>query len=67
MSSEIEEKRHLIKLVFQNLSLKGKKVQFQGQKPFDTILNFANGPTLLQTTYKLREWLITNTTPTYLF
>lgn len=40
VSSEIEERRQLIKLVVQNLKLEGKKVQFQAQKPFDTILNY---------------------------
>lgn len=39
-SSEVEERRQLIKLVLQNLELEGKKVQFQAQKPFDTILNY---------------------------
>src|SRR3972149_10009787 len=46
-SSEIEEKRQLLKLTLQNLVLDGKKVQFQVQKPFDTILNFADSPSWL--------------------
>lgn len=46
-SSEIEEKRQLLKLTLQNLVLSGKKVQFQVQKPFDTILNFADSPSWL--------------------
>jgi hypothetical protein len=44
VSSEIEERRQLLKLTLQNLVLDGKKVQFQAQKPFDTILNFADSP-----------------------
>ncbi len=44
LSSEIEERRQLLKLVFSNLTMKGKKVQFEAQKPFDTILSFADSP-----------------------
>lgn len=46
-SSEIEERRQLLKLTLQNLVLDGKKVQFQVQKPFDAILNFADSPSWL--------------------
>ena len=46
-SSEIEERRQLLKLTLQNLVSQGKKVQFQVQKPFDTILNFADSPSWL--------------------
>lgn len=42
VGSEIEEKRQLLKITLQNLTLEGKKVQFQVQKPFDTILLYAN-------------------------
>jgi site-specific DNA recombinase len=38
-SSEVEEKRQLIKLVFLNLELKEKKIIFSVQKPFDLIVN----------------------------
>ena len=48
VSSEIEERRQLLKLTLQNLVLNGKKVQFQAQKPFDTILNFADSPSWLR-------------------
>lgn len=44
LSSEIEERRQLLKLVFSNLTMEGKKVQFEAQKPFDTILSFADSP-----------------------
>lgn len=41
MSSEIEEKRELLKLTLQNLKLKGKTVQYEAIKPFDKILFYA--------------------------
>ncbi|MCD6225468.1 recombinase zinc beta ribbon domain-containing protein [bacterium] len=37
-SSEAEEKRQLLKLVLQNCTLKGRKLQFTLKKPFDSIL-----------------------------
>lgn len=41
-SSEIEEKRQLLKLLLQNPTLDGKIVRFSLLKPFDTILNYAD-------------------------
>ena len=41
-SSEMHEKRQLLKLTLQNLTLKGKKVCYNWIKPFDTIANYAN-------------------------
>jgi len=41
-SSELHEKRQLIKLALQNLELKGKRVRFNWVKPFDTIANYAS-------------------------
>ena len=38
-SSEVEEKRQLIKLVLQNLELKEENLVFQAQKPFNLILD----------------------------
>jgi site-specific DNA recombinase len=38
-SSEVEEKRQLIKLILSNLRLSGKNLVFNAQKPFDLILN----------------------------
>jgi len=38
--SEVEEKRQLIKLILSNLRLDGKKLVFEPEKPFDSILNF---------------------------
>lgn len=41
-SSEVEERRQLLKLVLQNLRVEGKLVRYDGLKPFDTILNYAD-------------------------
>lgn len=42
ISSEIEERRQLVKLVLSNLNVEGKKVRYDAIKPFDTILNYAD-------------------------
>ncbi len=39
VSSEVEERRQLLKLVLQNLKLDNKKLVYTAQKPFDTLLN----------------------------
>lgn len=41
-SSEVEERRQLIKLALQNLRVEGKTVRYEAIKPFDTILNYAD-------------------------
>lgn len=41
--AEIDERRQLIKLVLSNLTLEGKKLRYEAVKPFDTILNCADG------------------------
>lgn len=41
-SSIAEEKRQLLALVLSNLQIKGKKVLYTLQKPFDTIYDCAN-------------------------
>ena len=41
-SSEVEERRQLIKLVLSNTRIEGKKVRFEAQKPFNQILDFAD-------------------------
>ncbi len=41
-SSEVEERRQLIKLALQNLRIEGKKVRYEAIKPFDSILHFAD-------------------------
>jgi len=38
-SSKVEQKRHLINFVLTNLQLKGKKLMFTVNKPFDLFLN----------------------------
>ncbi len=38
VSSEAEERRQLMKLVLRNLKLDNKKLVFEAQKPFDTLL-----------------------------
>ena len=41
-SSEMQEKRLLLKLTLQNLELEGKKVRFTYQKPFNEIADYAS-------------------------
>lgn len=41
-SSEVEERRQLIKLVLSNLRVEGKKVRYDAIKPFDTILDYSD-------------------------
>lgn len=42
VSSEVEERRQLIKLVLSNLRLDGEKVLYDAIKPFDSIIKFSN-------------------------
>lgn len=42
MSSEVEEKRQLIKLTLRNLRLEGRKVRYDFVKPFDQIFLYAD-------------------------
>lgn len=42
MSSEVEEKRQLIKLVLQNVRLDDENIVWDAQKPFDLILKTAD-------------------------
>ncbi len=41
-SSEVEQKRQLVKLTLQNLRLEGRNLRYEAIKPFDTILNYAD-------------------------
>jgi len=41
-SSELEERRQLLKFALQNCVLDGKKVRYTLQKPFDAILIYAS-------------------------
>ncbi|MCX7997064.1 MAG: recombinase family protein [Patescibacteria group bacterium] len=47
MSSEPEEKRLILKMAFQNLSLDGKIVRYEWKKPFDKIAFYASRPAWL--------------------
>lgn len=38
-SSEVDEKRQLIKLILSNLQVDGENIVYEAQKPFDLILN----------------------------
>jgi len=42
ISSEVEERRQLIKLVLSNLRIEGENVLYEAQKPFDLILKHAD-------------------------
>ena len=41
-SSELDEKRELIQMALQNLYMKGEKVEYDVQKPFNKILEYAS-------------------------
>lgn len=43
-SSEVEERRQLLRFVLSNLTLDSKTVRYEAVKPFDTILNFKDHP-----------------------
>ena len=43
ISSEVEQKRQLLKLILQNLMVEGKKVRIEAKKPFNFILDFVDG------------------------
>jgi len=45
--SEVEEKRQIIKLVLPNLRMDGKILRFEAQKPFDSLLVFADSQEML--------------------
>ena len=42
--SKADEKRQLMSLVLSNIRVSGKKVLYEVQKPFDTILKYAERP-----------------------
>ena len=48
ISSELEEKRQLIKLVLQSIKLEGKTIQFEAVKPFDTLLAYQPNQSMLR-------------------
>lgn len=44
-SSEVDEKRELVNLVFQNLKLEGKKMLTEVREPFSTMIGYKDCPT----------------------
>ena len=44
-SSEVDEKRQLLNLVFQNLKLEGKNLLIHTQEPFSTMMAYKQCPT----------------------
>jgi hypothetical protein len=53
-SSEVHERRLLLKLALQNLELKDKKVRFDWINPFDKIANLASRQAWLHTVNNVR-------------
>lgn len=47
-NSNIEEKQEILKLIFQNPMLDGKKLVFALRKPFDTVFEMSKHPNLLR-------------------
>ena len=43
-SSEPDEKKQILQLTLQNLTLEGKKVRYEWKKPFDKIAIYASHP-----------------------
>jgi len=56
MSSEVEERRQLIKLVLSNLRIENEKVLWDVQKPFDLIANCSDRIEWRQTVGTLRTF-----------
>lgn len=54
-SSEVEERRQLIKLTLSNLTLEGKNVRYDLLKPFDTIAKYADRQSWLPLLDSLRN------------
>ena len=57
-SSEIEEKRQLIKLVLQNLKMEGNLVRYSYLNPFDKIAKYSELKTWLPALEKIRRSFI---------
>jgi len=58
-SSEVHEKRLLLKLTLENLELNGKKVRFNWLNPFDKIANLASRQLWLERwcDYRTTDWV----------
>jgi hypothetical protein len=48
-SSRVEQKRELIDLLFSNLQLRGKKLEYRLKKPFDALVDLDFSPNRLET------------------
>jgi hypothetical protein len=59
-SSELEERRQLIKLVLSNLRVEGKKVEYDAIKPFNTILDYADRQAWLAVVDEIRTGIAPN-------
>ena len=57
-SSEVNEKRGLIKFLLQNPFVSDRKLVFELRKPFDTVLQLAQCPTVLNIVDSIRTRLI---------
>ena len=55
LSSELDEKRQLIKLVLKNFNLDGKTVRFEAIKPFDTLLSYQGNQLMLRIVNNVRN------------
>lgn len=58
ISSEVTERRQLIKLVLQNLRVEGKTVRYEALKPFDAILNCTDRQLWLPNVSALRTFFL---------
>jgi len=59
MSSEIDEKRAILNYLLQNCVANGKKLEFSIRSPYNTILELAKQPTMLQTWDDVRTYILT--------
>jgi hypothetical protein len=59
VSSEVEERRQLLKLVLSNLRIDGKEVCYDVVKPFDSFLVSANSQSWLAVALEVRKIYIT--------
>ncbi|GIW70439.1 MAG: hypothetical protein KatS3mg101_1186 [Patescibacteria group bacterium] len=65
LSSEVHEKRLLLKITLQNLELEGKKVRYHFLNPFDKIANLASRQLWLRTLNEIRTFSKENQQPDF--
>tara|TARA_B100002003_G_scaffold187435_1_gene176019 strand:- start:60 stop:275 length:216 start_codon:yes stop_codon:yes gene_type:complete len=56
-SSEVPEKRQILKLLLQNPTVNGKKLEFSIGKPFNIIADVKGSPIGLRTVEAVRTWI----------